>query len=92
MKKSKSEIITFKVDATLSEALKDIPNRSQFIRTAVLEALGATCPLCQGTGFLTPSQKRHWDRFAQDHQVRRCVDCDETYLTCGREREKPYAG
>ncbi len=88
MKKSKSEVITFKVDEVLSQALKDIPNRSLFIRTAVLEALGSTCPLCQGAGFLTPDQKRHWDRFALGHNIRRCRDCDEIYLTCTREEEK----
>lgn len=91
MKKSKSEIITFKVDAALSEALRDIPNRSQFIRTAVLEALGSTCPLCRGAGFLTPSQKKHWDTFALDHRIRRCGDCDEIYLTCVREQDNSPA-
>jgi hypothetical protein len=88
MKQAKSEVITFKVDAALSEALKDIPNRSRFIRSAVLAALDNVCPLCQGAGFLTPSQKQHWDRFAEGHTLRRCHDCHEIYLTCSHEPTK----
>lgn len=82
MKKSKSEIITFKVDPLLSDVLHDIPNRSEFIRSAVTAALGAVCPLCQGSGILTPSQKEHWDTFARDHTVAKCGECKELYLTC----------
>jgi len=81
-KKSHSEVITFKVDAALSDVLHDIPNRSQFIRAAVLSALASTCPLCQGTGILTPSQKRHWDQFAEGHTIERCRNCHEMHLIC----------
>jgi hypothetical protein len=88
MKKQKSEIITFKVDEGLSEELKDIPNRSAFIRAAVTSALAATCPLCQGAGFLTPSQKDHWESFARDHAVEECLECHEKYLTCSHDTQK----
>ena len=82
MPKEKSEIITFKVNSSLSATLRGIPNRSEFIRAAVLAALENACPLCGGTGVLSLDQKRHWDAFAQDHSVRQCEDCDELYLTC----------
>ena len=39
MRKPKQEIITFKTDQKFAEALEGIPNRSAFIRTAVLAAL-----------------------------------------------------
>ncbi len=81
----KSDIITFKVDEALSEALRDVPNRSEFIRAAVATALASTCPLCRGQGFLTPSQKEHWDSFAADHTVTKCDDCHELHLTCGHD-------
>ena len=80
--KKKEEIITFKVDHDLFEAIKDIPKRSDFIRRAVVEALGGTCPLCNGSGMLSPNQKRHWDEFMLDHSVERCGKCDEYVLTC----------
>lgn len=84
MKKNKSEIITFKADEELAEALKDVPNRSEFIRFAVAEALGSGCPLCQGSGILSSSQRTHWNQFIADHKLSRCDDCRELHLTCLR--------
>ena len=78
----RQEIITFKADASLLEAMRAIPNRSEFIRTAILQALGSTCPLCNGTGALTPEQRAHWERFAKDHPIRHCEACDAVHLVC----------
>jgi len=78
----KQEIITFKVDEKLFQSIKSIPNRSEFIRSAIIEALGSICPLCNGTGMLNPEQKQHWDDFAEDHSVETCVECNERYLVC----------
>ncbi len=89
MKKQKSEVMTFKVDDTLSEELKNIPNRSAFIRAAVTAALASTCPLCLGSGFLTPKQKEHWESFAKDHSVEECRECHEMYLICSHNKAKP---
>lgn len=85
MKKQKSEIITFKVDSDLAGALNDIPNKSAFIRAAVTSALGAVCPLCAGSGILTPCQKEHWDDFNNSHQMEECDNCHEPYLTCKKQ-------
>jgi hypothetical protein len=84
----KSEIVCFKVDETLLEALKNVPNRSEFIRAAVMSALASTCPLCRGAGFLTPGQKRHWDSFARDHTVEKCIDCHEIHLRCAHDSDQ----
>lgn len=48
-RRSKPDIITFKVDAALRNALRGVPNRSAFIRTAILSALENACPLCGGS-------------------------------------------
>jgi hypothetical protein len=80
--KKKQEIITFKVDRDLLEAIKGIPNRSEFIRGAIVSALGVLCPLCNGSGMLSPNQKRHWDEFATNHSIKRCEDCDASVLVC----------
>ncbi|MFP4638714.1 MAG: ribbon-helix-helix domain-containing protein, partial [Spirochaetaceae bacterium] len=74
--------ITFKVDDSLAEAMGGIRNRSEFIRRAILAALDSTCPLCQGTGILTPSQRGHWREFAEHHHVEQCDTCHETHLVC----------
>ncbi len=78
----KQEIVTFKVDENLYQIIKSIPNRSEFIRSAIISALGSVCPLCSGTGILTPGQKQHWDDFAAHHSVETCLDCHERYLVC----------
>ena len=80
--KKKQSIITFKVDDELLEAIRDVPNRSEFIRSAILGALGSVCPLCNGAGMLTKNQKRHWDDFSSDHPVKLCADCNENILVC----------
>lgn len=82
MSSEKPEIITFKVPESLKEALKGIPNRSEFIRNAVLAALGSICPLCKGAGILFPNQKEHWDRFARDHRLEECERCNAIHLVC----------
>ena len=79
----KQEIITFKVDAALRRAMRGVENRSQFIRAAILAALDIACPLCKGSGILTPDQRRHWERFAQNHSLAECGDCHAVHLICG---------
>jgi hypothetical protein len=81
-RKGKPETVTFKVDADLLEAMRGIPNRSEFIRAALLAALESVCPLCSGTGLLTPGQKRHWEAFARDHAMAECDECHELHVVC----------
>jgi len=82
MAQNRKEVITFKADDSLLEAMKGIQNRSEFIRSAILTALDNTCPLCKGTGILTPDQKRHWQKFANNHSVQECEECHELHLVC----------
>ena len=65
--------------------MEGIPNRSEFIRSAILVALKNTCPLCRGTGILTPEQQKHWQIFAQSHTVKKCDDCHSFHLVCTAE-------
>ncbi len=89
MENPKDALITFKVERSLAELIKRMPNRSEFIRRSLLASLANTCPLCQGTGVLNPHQREHWDRFAESHSVRRCGKCHAVHLLCeagGEER------
>jgi hypothetical protein len=79
---SKEEVFTFKVDGELAELLRRIPNRSDFIRASLLAALGNLCPLCQGTGRLSPAQMRHWEDFSSRHSITHCESCGELCLSC----------
>lgn len=85
MRSPRREIITFKADQALADALKGVGNRSEFIRAAILGALENACPLCKGTGVLSPKQKEHWDQFARDHTVEECAECHEFYLRCSAD-------
>jgi hypothetical protein len=78
----KQEIVTFKVDEALAASLKRIPNRSEFIRNAILAAFENGCPLCQGTGILTPEQRDHWQHFIENHSVSKCENCNAVHLVC----------
>ncbi len=82
-KNPKQEIVTFKVDSSLLEVLKELPNRSQFIRKAILSSLKNICPLCQGSGVLSPNQKKHWEKFSTYHDLTECNECHEIHLVCG---------
>ena len=88
MPKTKTEVVSFKADTALLDAMRGVANRSEFIRTAILAALDSTCPLCSGTGTLTPNQMRHWNDLATDHSVEECKDCREVRLVCSNRRDK----
>ena len=87
-KPKKPEVITFKASPSLIEAMGGIANRSEFIRDAVLAALENMCPLCRGSGILTPKQQEHWTQFARNHSVKQCHECDEFHLTCAYQGKK----
>lgn len=80
--KHKETVVTFKADSSLLEALKGVRNRSEFIRSAILAALDSYCPLCGGSGVLTPNQKNHWDEFSRHHPLQECGQCHEVHLIC----------
>jgi hypothetical protein len=86
MATTKAEIITLKVAPQLMDALRHVPNRSAFIRAAILGALDSACPLCQGTGVLSPKQKEHWVAFTRTHALQECRQCNELHLICRSEK------
>jgi len=86
--KRKEDVISFKVDASLREAMEGISNRSEFIRNAILAALENACPLCHGTGILNPHQKRHMERFLANHTLEKCQNCQEIILKCSNPNNK----
>jgi hypothetical protein len=81
-------LFTFKADPALAEALRAVPNRSLFIRTALLAALDSACPLCLGTGVLTLEQRGHWEQFVQHHPLRECHDCSARHPVCDHEHNE----
>jgi hypothetical protein len=86
MKKEKVDIITFKVPESLRDAMKGIPNRSEFIRNALVAALDSICPLCKGTGVIMPNQRTHWDSFTTEHHFEECDTCNAVHVVCEHSR------
>jgi hypothetical protein len=46
--------VTFRVEADLADALRELPNQTRFVEDALRDALGRTCPVCRGDGRLPP--------------------------------------
>ena len=42
--------VTFRVATDLADVLRQLPNQTNFVETALREALRAKCPSCGGTG------------------------------------------
>ena len=85
--RNKDEVISFKVDEALSRKMEGIANRSDFIRNAILLALGNSCPVCGGTGTLSASQRGHWEEFTRHHHMHQCDECREPHLVCDHETD-----
>ncbi len=49
-KKTSKQRATFRLEPELAAALRQLPNQTAFVESALREALGRLCPLCQGTG------------------------------------------
>ncbi len=87
--KEKQDVITFKVPESLREAMKGIPNRSEFIRSAVAAALDSICPLCKGSGVIMPAQRPHWESFFREHHFEQCSTCNAVHVVCDRSPKTP---
>jgi len=82
MKKDRQQVFSFKTDGELAELLRDVPNRSEFIRNALAAAFARECPLCRGTGSLTPQQQEHWAHFLACHTLEECDECHGVHFIC----------
>src|SRR5436305_15346031 len=77
-KTEKSQIVAFKVDADLAEFLDKLPNKSEFIRRAILSQFNMTCPLCTGSGVVPVGIHNHFDHVIEHHSSRPCEKCKAT--------------
>lgn len=74
-KSTKSKIVAFKVEEELAEFLNNLPNKSDFIRKAILSQFGMTCPLCSGTGVVPRGLHDHYKPVIGEHNKRACEKC-----------------
>jgi hypothetical protein len=101
-KEPKSEIVAFKVEKELAEFLNKLPNKSEFIRKAIVAQFGMACPLCIGTGVVPRGVHTHYKTRIADQNERPCDRCGkkqsfplnieslETYSEDDRERLEQF--
>ena len=75
-KATNSEIVAFKVDPELAQFLNHLPNKSDFIRKAILAQFGMTCPLCTGTGVVARGLHDHFKPVIAANTSRACDKCN----------------
>jgi hypothetical protein len=63
------ESVSFKAGPELTRFLRNIPNRSKFIRTTLMAAFGHICPLCQGRGVLGPEEVERWQALTKSGET-----------------------
>lgn len=74
-KSPKSKIVAFKVEEELADFLDNLPNKSDFIRKAVLAQFGMTCPLCTGSGVVPRGIHDHYKPIIAAQNTRPCEKC-----------------
>ncbi len=94
-------VVTFKVEAEVAEFLTAMPNKSEFIRKALLSALLEPCPICNGKGSIPRSLRRDLDAIFEKQPLVPCSHCGYEFPlhaekarkgSADRERLRQYLG
>jgi len=89
--KDKGVVVSFRVDRHLADVLKNVPDKSSFIRDVILRSFYRPCPLCQGRGVL-PEEIAAWaSRQLKTAKARTCSCCRYEYPGSILSREKATA-
>jgi hypothetical protein len=73
--KDKVPLSTY-VEKEVADAINRLPNKSEFVRLALLHYLNVTCPGCLGRGVVPKGIAIALKRKVQDFQQRQqCIDC-----------------
>ena len=76
-KPPKTAVVAFKVEKELAELLDKLPNKSAFIRKAIVAQLGMACPLCNGVGVVPRGVHDHYATLLAQFNHRRCEGCGD---------------
>jgi hypothetical protein len=76
-KKAAKTLVAFKVEPELADLLNRLPNKSDFIRKAIVAHLGLTCPLCHGKAIVSRGIYSHFAALIQTHRVQACAGCGD---------------
>jgi hypothetical protein len=76
-KPSKTAVVAFKVEEELAQLLDKLPNKSAFIRKAIVAQLGMACPLCNGGGVVPRGIHDHYAPLLSRLNSRQCDSCGD---------------
>jgi hypothetical protein len=76
---NKSQMVAFKVEQELAEFLDKLPNKSEFIRRAIVAQFAMSCPLCKGSGTVPQGIHKHYAPIIAEHYDRTCEICGDTF-------------
>lgn len=74
-KSPKTAVVAFKVEKDLADILNELPNKSAFIRKAIVAQLEMTCPMCRGGGVLPKWLHDHYAEIMEKMSDRDCEGC-----------------
>jgi hypothetical protein len=72
---AKTTTVAFKAEEELARLLDQLPNKSAFIRKAILDQLGQACPLCLGRGVVSGDTPQQFAALLQSAARRPCDGC-----------------
>ncbi|MCG3138446.1 MAG: hypothetical protein HJJLKODD_02311 [Phycisphaerae bacterium] len=70
----KPVVISFRADEHLAELLNQLPDKSAFIRKAILSHFYQACPICKGRG-VVPESIAQWLKQTLDHEKLQECEC-----------------
>jgi hypothetical protein len=74
---NKTEVVAFKVEKELADLLNQLPNKSAFIRKAIVAQLSMACPLCNGAGLVSRGVHDHYAPLLARISSRHCDGCGD---------------
>jgi len=99
--KSMHRVVTFKVEEEVAAFLDAMPNKSDFIRKALLNALLEPCPICNGKGSVPRSLAADLEMIFKKREFVPCSFCGYEFPldseksrkgAADRERLRQYLG
>ncbi|MEI6234014.1 MAG: hypothetical protein WCT04_13240 [Planctomycetota bacterium] len=86
--KAKQRIVTFKLEEEFAGFLDTLPNKSEFIRKALLAALMEPCPVCNGKGSVPRSLRADLQKIFAEREFVPCSQCGYDFPLDAEKKRK----